>query len=239
MHQTPFCSATPYSPHFGTSALKLQRHWIPPGPSQLYKDSRSHAVITQHTVERSEYNKKTIQQKNRNEKILTNGRDINTLVTVVSTYRCEQALAAQTPSIKRREERAEGDGSDVLICAFTPDRGEESLLLLGVHFEKTPFCHHQVVVYPWECWSEFLVVGCHSSHQPARIREETLESGKLFSGSWISASIPYGGRNYIFDTWTVHCTKETNYKFFWSNLFITLFITHVYNTVRFQRLSNK
>ena len=33
---------------------------------------------------------------------------------------------------------------------------------------------------------------CPSSHQPARIREETLEyGGNLFSGSWISAFAPY------------------------------------------------
>ena len=47
----------------------------------------------------------------------------------------------------------------------------------------------KAAVYPWECWSEFLVAGCPSSHQPTRIREETLESGDLFSGSWISASV--------------------------------------------------
>ena len=35
VRQTPFCSATPYSPHFGTPALKLQRHWILPRPSRL------------------------------------------------------------------------------------------------------------------------------------------------------------------------------------------------------------
>ena len=40
-----------------------------------------------------------------------------------------QALVTQTLSIKAWEERAEGDGSDVIICAFTPDHGEESLLL--------------------------------------------------------------------------------------------------------------
>ena len=40
--------------------------------------------------------------------------------------------------------------------------------------------HHQAVVYPWECWSKFLVTGCPSSHQPTRIREETLECGNLF-----------------------------------------------------------
>ena len=43
-----------------------------------------------------------------------------------------QALAAQTLSIKGREERVEGDGRDVLICAFTPDHIEESLPLPAV-----------------------------------------------------------------------------------------------------------
>ena len=41
----------------------------------------------------------------------------------------------------------------------------------------------QYVVYPWECWSVFLMAGCPSSYQPAGIREETLESEKFFSGS--------------------------------------------------------
>ena len=40
-----------------------------------------------------------------------------------------------------------------------------------------PFSHHKAAVYPWESWSKFLVAGCPSSHQPTRIREETLESG--------------------------------------------------------------
>ena len=35
----------------------------------------------------------------------------------------------------------------------------------------------KAAVYPWESWSEFMVAGCPSSHQPTRIREETLESG--------------------------------------------------------------
>ena len=39
-----------------------------------------------------------------------------------------QALAAQTLSIKGREDRVE-EGSDVLICAFTRDHDEESLPL--------------------------------------------------------------------------------------------------------------
>ena len=40
-----------------------------------------------------------------------------------------QALATQTLSIKGREEGVEGDGSDVIICVFTRDHGEESLPL--------------------------------------------------------------------------------------------------------------
>ena len=35
----------------------------------------------------------------------------------------------QTLSIKGREERVKGDGSDDIICAFTRDRVEESLQL--------------------------------------------------------------------------------------------------------------
>ena len=48
-----------------------------------------------------------------------------------------QALAAQTLSIKGREERVEGDGSDVLICAFTRDHDEENLPPLRVIFLET------------------------------------------------------------------------------------------------------
>ena len=40
-----------------------------------------------------------------------------------------QALATQTLSIKGREERVKGDESDVIICAFSRDRIEESLPL--------------------------------------------------------------------------------------------------------------
>ena len=29
-------------------------------------------------------------------------------------------------------------------------------------FEKILFSHHQAAVYPWEYWSEFLVIGCTS-----------------------------------------------------------------------------
>ena len=32
-------------------------------------------------------------------------------------------------------------------------------------FEKILFSHYKAVVYPWECWSKFLVVGCPSTHQ--------------------------------------------------------------------------
>ena len=45
-------------------------------------------------------------------------------------------------------------------------------------FREIPFSHHKAAVYPWESWSKILVVGCPSSHQPARIREEMLESGR-------------------------------------------------------------
>ena len=47
-----------------------------------------------------------------------------------------QALAAQTLSIKGREERVERDGSDVLICAFTPDHVEKRMLLPGVRIRE-------------------------------------------------------------------------------------------------------
>ena len=60
---TPFCSTTPYSPHFGTPALKLQRYWIPPGPSRLCKDSRQHADIPQLAVEVQSTMEKTQKKK--------------------------------------------------------------------------------------------------------------------------------------------------------------------------------
>ena len=43
----------------------------------------------------------------------------------------------------------------------------------------------KAVVYLWEYWNKVLVTGCSSRHQPARIKEETLESGNLVSSSWI------------------------------------------------------
>ena len=43
----------------------------------------------------------------------------------------------------------------------------------------------------WKNYStNFLVAGCHP-RPPVRMRKETLESGNLFNGSWISASLPY------------------------------------------------
>ena len=54
--------------------------------------------------------------------------------------------------------------------------------------------------YPREYWSKFLVAGCLSSHQPTRIWEETLESGNLFSGSWISGSVPWTTQTERFKT---------------------------------------
>ena len=43
------------------------------------------------------------------------------------------------------------------------------------------FSHHKAVVYPWEYRNKVLVTGCSSCCQPARIREEMLECGNLFS----------------------------------------------------------
>ena len=48
-------------------------------------------------------------------------------------------------------------------------------------------------------WSNFLVAGCSS----APIREETLESGNLFSGSWISTSVPTQYINTRIGTWVL------------------------------------
>ena len=53
-----------------------------------------------------------------------------------------------------------------------------------VENQPLAFNHHKAVVFPWEC----LVTGCPSLRQPARIREEILESGNLFSGSLILPS---------------------------------------------------
>ena len=43
----------------------------------------------------------------------------------------------------------------------------------------------KAVVYPSECWNKVLVTGCSSWSQLARIREETLESGNLFSSKLV------------------------------------------------------
>ena len=53
------------------------------------------------------------------------------------------------------------------------------------------FSHHKAVVYPWECWSEILVVEYLSSHQPAWIlgsignqcHKRVLYIGSVGSGS--------------------------------------------------------
>ena len=54
--------------------------------------------------------------------------------------------------------------------------------------EPIPLCHSD---------GQFWVAGCSTSHQPARIREETLESGNLFSSIWISISVPYYFKHWI------------------------------------------
>ena len=58
-------------------------------------------------------------------------------------------------------------------------------------FREIPFSHHKAAVYPWESWSKFLVAGCPSSHQPTRIREETLESGGPLSAGSLFIFIYY------------------------------------------------
>ena len=62
----------------------------------------------------------------------------------------------------------------------------------------------KAVVYPWEYWNKVLVTGCSSWHQPAQIREETLESGNLFSSSWILP--PYLKSDINLYT-RLHCTE--------------------------------
>ena len=54
----------------------------------------------------------------------------------------------------------------------------------------------KAVVYHWEYWNRVLVTRCSSWRQPARFREETLESGNLFSSSWILP--PYQQCNKIY-----------------------------------------
>ena len=56
---------------------------------------------------------------------------------------------------------------------------DQSLATLGISrlvietlpFQEIPFSHHRAVVYTWECWNKFLVVGCRSSHQPTYATE--------------------------------------------------------------------
>ena len=85
---------------------------------------------------------------NRNEKTLTNKSVINThRAWEVNWYPFQvQALAAQTLSIKGREKV--GDRSDVLICAFTQDHVEESLL------------HQQVLRIDPQNWQIRSDLGC-------------------------------------------------------------------------------
>ena len=107
MRQTPFCSATTYSPHFGTSALERQRHWILPRPSRLYKDFQVN-IQMQDSMQlkvRIQWNQIiTI----RNEKTLTNGSNINTLVSTHRAWEVNRSpfrgklWLPQTLSIKGR-----------------------------------------------------------------------------------------------------------------------------------------
>ena len=77
-------------------------------------------------------------------------------------------------------------------------------IIIIIYFENVYFLHTKLglafslrqLSIPGNIENKVLVAGCSSWHQPARIREETLESGNLFSSSWIclrtvSASVPY------------------------------------------------
>ena len=48
----------------------------------------------------------------------------------------------------------------------------------------------KAAVYPWECWSEFLVAGCSSATNQLGLGKRSWNREDLFSGSWISASTP-------------------------------------------------
>ena len=62
-------------------------------------------------------------------------------------------------------------------------------ILMG---HRWPNGHQRIIaVYPWEYWNKVLVTRWPSWFQPAQIREETLESGNLFtvfSDGWILPS---------------------------------------------------
>ena len=98
MRQTPFCSATPYSPHFGTLTLKLQRYWIPPGPSRLCKDSRQHADIPQLAVEGQSTMKKP-----RKKKTLTNERNTKNFLKVRRLRNDSVFISGPVKLLSRRE----------------------------------------------------------------------------------------------------------------------------------------
>ena len=94
---------------------------------------------------------------NRNEKASTNGSDINTLVSTrraweVNWYPFWGKLWLYRRSIKGREERVKGDGSDVIICAFTRDRVEESLPLPREYIVGTMFTY---------VWKNRQFIYCH------------------------------------------------------------------------------
>ena len=76
------------------------------------------------------------------------------------------------------------DLGDKLMTLDTKQRIHGDNALNHDFFGSTP-CHDLIwplVKNRHGYWSEFLVAGCPSSHQPAQIREETLESGNLFRG---------------------------------------------------------
>ena len=88
-------------PIFGTSALKLQRYWIPPGPSRLCMDSRQHADIQQLAVDKVQWNKNTKPRKRKN--TLTNERNTKNFLKVRRLRNDSVFISGPVKLLSRRE----------------------------------------------------------------------------------------------------------------------------------------
>ena len=102
-------------------------------------------------------------------------------ILIVSRYGGENSTTAEEIS---------GFQHIFLKCSWLlPGRtsGHQNLSPIPMVFTSGKIVISQLSTYGY--WSEFLVAGCPSLHQPVRIREETLESGNIFSNSWILASV--------------------------------------------------
>ena len=70
-------------PIFGTPALKLQRYWIPPGPSRLCKSYRLHADVPQLAVEGLKiYNEKILQNPEKEKNTVINEKNTENFLKV-------------------------------------------------------------------------------------------------------------------------------------------------------------